>query len=209
MQKKDFSRQLNKDTGDIEYLVNLPREKLKRRRLARTEPTLYPETVRYAEIVLEPLAENDRLFPFGHRQALKIMHSAVKKTGVRCMPDKTRVTWKDLRSGMACHLLKSGWARDKVNARLGHRPSSKTLDAYINYLALNRRRPKQKLQTARLEDLDHELEERKRGEALLAERLRRQQEDNQTLRLALNRIQNEMQNLKTLVQTASKEHEPR
>jgi len=199
LQSKDFTRQLNKDTGDVEYLVNLPREKLKRSRKARTEPTLHPETVRYADIVLEPMSENDRLFPFGHRQALKIMHSVAKKTGIRSMPSKTPATWKDLRSGMACHLLKSGWTRDEVNARLGHRPSSKTLDAYINYLALDRRRPKQELQTTRLEDLRQELEKRKRGESLLAERLRCQKDENQNLRLALDRIQDDMRNLKELI----------
>jgi len=49
-----------------------------------------------------------------------------------------RLSWKDLRSGMACHLLRSGWSRDEVNARLGHTAYSAALNAYINYLGLDR-----------------------------------------------------------------------
>ena len=148
--KRDFVRQKNPDTGEAEYLLNLPREKIKRTRQTRSEPTLYVETVRYADMVLNGLGKDDPIFPFGYRQALKLMHAAVKKSGARCMPNGEPVRWKDLRSGMACHLLRSGWSRDEVNARLGHRPSSDTLDAYINYLALDRHRPKKKLHTVRL-----------------------------------------------------------
>ena len=49
LQKRDFMRR--EDGGSsgsgaqVEYLVNLPREKLKRARLPRTEPTIHPETV--------------------------------------------------------------------------------------------------------------------------------------------------------------------
>jgi hypothetical protein len=61
------------------------------------------------------------------------------------MPYSERPRWKDLRSGMACHLLRAGWTRDEVNSRLGHTPGSRALDAYINFLALDRDRPKQRL----------------------------------------------------------------
>ena len=105
LQKRDFTRQRNKHTKEPEYLVNLPKAKIKRSRKARTEPTLYPETPRFADIVLSGLEPDDNVFGFGYRQALKLMHSTVKKTRATCMPNNARPSWKDLRSGMACHAL--------------------------------------------------------------------------------------------------------
>jgi len=182
LQKKDFRRQVNGQTREPEYLVTLPKSKLKRSRRARTEPTLYPQTVRYADIVLESLGAEDRLFPFGHRQALKIIHGVVKRTNATCMPNNDPVRWKDLRSGMACHLLKKGWSREEVDARLGHTPQSKALNAYINYLALARQKPKKRMFDSSLEKVQNELEEAKRREKLSGERLRRVQEENELLR---------------------------
>jgi len=145
LQAKDFTRQRNPQTKEAEYLVNLPRAKLKRSRAPRTEPTLYPETVRYADMVLQRLDREAGVFPFGHRQALKIMHSVVRRTAAKCLPDNAPVRWKDLRSGMACHLLKKGWSREEVDARLGHTPNSKALNAYLSYLAIDRKKPKKRL----------------------------------------------------------------
>ncbi|MCX7012962.1 MAG: hypothetical protein NTW86_10470 [Candidatus Sumerlaeota bacterium] len=198
--KRDFIRQKNPDTGEAEYLVNLPREKIKRSRQTRSEPTLYAETVRYADMALNGLGDDDPIFLFGYRQALKLIHAAVKKSGARCMPNGEPVRWKDLRSGMACHLLRSGWSRDEVNARLGHRPSSDTLDAYINYLALDRHRPKKKLQAVRLSEIHNELEEAKRREKMLHERLRKQGEENTAMKKALSEIRSQMGEFRSLVQ---------
>jgi hypothetical protein len=55
------------------------------------------------------------------------------------------VRWKDLRSGMACHLLRNGWTSDEVNARLGHAPNSAALNCYINFMALSRDDPKHRM----------------------------------------------------------------
>ena len=199
--KADFQRQISRVTNDPEYLVNLPKRKIKRSRKSRSEPTLYLETVRYADIVLRDLDEHDRIFPFGHRQALKLMTSAVAKTGAKCMPNDDPVRWKDLRSGMACHLLRNGWTCDEVDARLGHTPGSKALGRYLNHLALDRDRPKKKLYDSKMEGVQSELEESKIKEKLAHERLRHQDEENQTLKAELGRTQSDLRALRELVES--------
>lgn len=142
---KDVIPQVNRSTGEREYLVHLPQDKLKRSRRSRGEITLYPETAAYLDHALARTDPSGSLFTFGHRFASKVLEAAVKRSGAATMPLGEHVRWKDLRSGMACHLLTHGWTRDEVNARLGHAPSSKTLDAYINFLAIDRAGPKQRL----------------------------------------------------------------
>lgn len=195
LQRKDFVRQRHRDTKEAEYLVNLSKLKLKRSRRARSEPTLYPETVRFADMVLEPLAPEDPIFRFGYRQALKIMHAVVRKTQATCLPNNDPVRWKDLRSGMACHLLKVGWSREEVDARLGHTPNSSALNAYVNYLAIDREKPKKRLFDSSLEQIQGELEETKRREKLLADRVERQREENETMKQALDEMRSSVRKI--------------
>ena len=117
--KRNFKKLVNRDTKEMEYVVHLPQNKLKRSRMARSEPTLYPDTVRYLDMVLEGLNEDDLIFQFGYRQAKKIFDSTAKKSGAKCEPNNEKPTWKDLRSGMACHLFSLGWHSDDINLRLG------------------------------------------------------------------------------------------
>lgn len=195
---RDFVRQPNRYTQEPEYLVVLPREKLKRSRVPRGEPTLYHETVRYADMVLSTLRPDEPIFRIGHRQALKLMQNVVRKTGASRMPDNLPPTWKDLRSGMACHLLKHGWTHEEVNARLGHVPHSRALDAYINYLALDRDAPKKRLWENQLERLQREL-----SEAKLRQRLSpgntQGEEENEALRAELRQTKQGLEDLRHLV----------
>jgi hypothetical protein len=191
LQKRDFVRQINPDTKEAEYIVNLPKEKLKRSRTARSEITNFKETVELVDIVLSrkkkvikngeeiesPLEDDDLVFPFGYRQAEKVLDRAVKITDARCIPKGQRVTWKDMRSSMACYLLKEGWTTDEVKARLGHKPSSKAIDRYVNYLAIGRHKQKVKLYKSNLHKIESELEESKNRETLLNRRLERLREE--------------------------------
>lgn len=198
--KRDFTRRRNEHTGEIEYLVHLPKAKLKRSRLARSEPTLYPETVQYADMVLRDLNDQDQIFSFGHRQALKLFHGAVARSGARCMPSDDVPTWRDLRSGMACHLLRSGWSREEVDARLGHTPNSSALNAYLSFLAIDRGRPKRKLFDSSLQDVQFQLQETLRREKLTRMRLERQEEDNTQLRDELGRTRSDLIQLHSAVE---------
>ncbi len=222
--KKDFTKQMNKHTKSPEYLVNFPKATLKRSRQSRSELTLYPETVRYADIILDRGKEafiedkkgkeirkikqmngkykkisgkkkfilyepDDKIFYFEKRQAAKIFDIAVKKTGVKVIPTGDKPTWKDLRSGMACHLLKHGWHSDEINLRLGHRISSRELDVYVSYLAANKKMPKKKLFQSNLEDVQEEIEDSKKREKLLGSRMERQQEDIESMQKTIERME--------------------
>ena len=175
IKKKNFKRQTDSHTKEAEYLVHLPKGILKRSRQTRSEPTIFPETVKYLDIVLEGLHDDDLVFNFGYRQALKIFDSVVKRSKAKCEPNKEKPSWKDLRSGMACNLFEKGWRVEDINLRLGHSPSSKELDVYINYLAVNRKRAKKIHYSNNLEDVKNDLEESKQREKLQAQRSERQQ----------------------------------
>jgi len=66
---RGFISQINPDIGEREYLVQLPRDKFKRSRLARGEHTLYRDTSLYADLVLPGVALGVRVFPFSYSQA--------------------------------------------------------------------------------------------------------------------------------------------
>ncbi len=197
LEKCDLKKQINEDTKEPEYLVILPKEKLKRSRTPRTEITNYPETAKYLDIVLEnvkpadktisnkwmkdrPLSEihsDDKLFKFGMKASTLFLIRAVEKSNARCSPGGERVTWKDLRSSMSCDLLKKEWTRDEVNARLGHKPSSRIIDRYINYLALDRKKPKKKIYESNMRRIEEKLEKSEEFNKLQAQRFRDQKEE--------------------------------
>ena len=196
LRKRHFRRQVNPDTGEDEYLVNLPKELLKRSRRQRGEVTLYAETVKYLDMALNRMDETEILFPFGHRQALKIIKQAAAKSGSTTQPDRGRVSWKDLRSGMACHLLGKGWSIEEINARLGHVPSSKAIDAYVTHLAINRHSPKQRLQESAVTGLQRKLREATDQQRLFGDRLKKQAEHGARLEDELHRTRIELQSLR-------------
>ncbi len=176
LKKNDFYREINQFTKDPEYRVNLRNEILKRSRKARAEITIYSETVKLLDLILEDLKPNDYIFNFGYRSAKKFLDRLVKKVNAKCLPNGELITWKDFRSGMACSLLRKGWVTDEVNARLGHRPSSKEIDKYVDFLALDRHRPKQKVQQYEMSQLNDELQKYKEDAKLQAKR--REEEKN-------------------------------
>lgn len=169
--KSDYNREINPDTNEPEYRVNLRNEILKRSRRARGVITNLPETTKLLDQILKDYNDDDLLFNFGYRSAKKIIDRAVERANARCKPNGEKVTWKDLRSGMACNLLKKGWTTDEVNSRLGHKPSSDEIDKYINFLALDMHRPKKKVEEFKTKRLEKELEEMKEREKLYSSRM--------------------------------------
>ncbi len=165
-QKRDFVQQIDPDTGETEFRVIFNKSKLKRSRKERSEITNFKETVELLEIVLSSLGDNDYLFNFGHRQALKFLNKATKKCKAKCISTGDRPTWKDFRSSMACHLLNTGWTTDEIKARLGHSPSSRALDKYVSYFAIDRHRPKKKVSAGKISRLVEQVEEMKQRERI-------------------------------------------
>lgn len=176
LKKKNVVKHYDPYTQTHEYLVNLPREILKRTRTSRSEPTLYNETVELLDEVLKHKEPEDYLFNFDYKNATKIFNRSVRIAGVKCKPRGETPTFKDLRSSMACHLLRRGWSTDEVNARLGHKPASQELNKYINFLSLNRHVPKKKLNDNQLQALLQEIEAVKGREKLTNIRFKAMQE---------------------------------
>ena len=175
--KRDFRRQTNPETGELEYLVDLRREILKRSRTPRVEITLFVETAELLDIVLQNKQENDFLFSFGQRQAAKFISQCVKATNIKCMPSGKGPTFKDLRSSMCCYLLKEGWRIEEVNSRLGHSPNNLTMvSRYANYLALDKHKPKKKLLVNNIQVTKIALEESQKKVKLYEMRFKGQQD---------------------------------
>ncbi len=152
-------------------------------------------------LVLGALSDDDRVFSFGYDQARKIIRVAAQMTGAQCMPNGERVRWKDLRSGMACHLLSKGWQPHEVNLRLGHTPNSDTLNAYVNFLAIDRHIPKRKLYESDLEVLQERLDEAKQHERLARGRIHAQLDESSALRLENDQLRAELDETQAKVGT--------
>lgn len=130
------------------------------------------------DIVLSGLNPQDEVFSFGYRQALKVFDSAVKKSGAICEPNGDKPSWKDLRSGMACHLFKEyRWTKDDINLRLGHSITSRELEAYFSYLAGQSKSVKKLHYNNNLNKVQQELEEIKQREKMWQIRNENLQED--------------------------------
>ena len=167
LKKMDCIRQIN-EQKEPEYRIVLRKEILKRSRTPRTEITNYLETVKFLDYALRDLKDDDFIFNFKYSMAKKLLDRAVGIIGARCNPKGQKVTWKDLRSSMACDLLSKGLSFEDVNMRLGHRPSSREIDKYINYLAVDRKEPKKKVYESSISKLSAELEDTKEREKLQA-----------------------------------------
>ena len=174
--KHSFARRVDEFSKEPEYAVALLREILKRSRTPRTGTTNYKETVELLDLVLRDLGDDELVFDFGTRMAAKILDRATRITGVRCMPTGQKVTPKDLRSSMACDLLSKGWTTDEVNQRLGHKPSSRVIDKYVNWMALDGRQPKRKLYEHRVSHFKREIDTLRDREKLSQQRQRSMQE---------------------------------
>jgi len=88
---------------------------------------------------------------------------------------------------MACYLLKNDWSIDEVKRRLGHKPSSYVIDKYVNYLAIDRHKPKKKIYQNNLQKVVDDLEEIKKREQLSSRRIERLQEENKLMLEAIKK----------------------
>lgn len=197
LKKRDFVRTIN-ENKEIEYRINLSRENIKRSRTSRGEITNYKETAQYLDNILSGLKDDEDLFKFEYRMAKKFFDRAVRITNIKCQPKGQNPSWKDLRSGMACNLLKQGWNRDEVNSRLGHKPSSREIDKYINFLALDKHKPKRKLYDNQLQQVLKQLEEMQFREKLMQTRYDRMDKENLDLKEQINQALNKIKEIEKL-----------
>ncbi len=194
LKKSDCIRQINESTKEPEYRINLDQKILKRSRTARTEITNYRETVQFLDIMLKDLQDKEQIFTFEYRMAKKFLDRAVSITGAKCIPKGQPVTWKDLRSSMACDLLLKAWTLEEINARLGHKPSSREIDKYVTFLAIGKHKPKQKIHENNISILKIELDESKDREKLHTRRIENLQSDYADLESRFHQIEKVMSN---------------
>ena len=192
LQKKDFTQQINEVSKEKEYLVNLPRFKLKRSRKKRGETTNLRETAMFLEIALKDLKDDDLVFDFKMRQAQKVLDRAVRLINAKCIPNGEKVTWKDLRSSMACYLLSKGWHTDEINRRLGHSPSSRQIDKYVSFLDTGNKITKKVLYESDMKTMQDELKQLLDARKLDSQRIETLQRESDTVYLAMEKLRNEM-----------------
>jgi len=168
---------------------------------------MFKETVELIEIVLDqkreidingdkksvPLQDDDKLFQFEYKMADKFLKRAVGIVGAKCIPKGQPVTWKDFRSSMACNFLKQEWTVDEVNARLGHKPSSREIDKYVNFLALNRHQPKLKAYKFSMQKLESDLDAKGQELKYATEKIKRQEADIEALKKSILGVEKFMQ----------------
>lgn len=190
LKKRDVRKNYDNETKSHEYLINLRKETLKRARTPRVEPTLFKETVELLDIVLEGKQEDDFIFDFKEKQAEKSFKRACNLSGLKCEPDGDFPRLKDLRSSMACNLLSKGWSCEEVNSRLGHRLNSDALGRYVSHLALNKQKPKVKMQQGKIAELENKIEEFESQAKLNKQRMERSlNEANEKIDLVLKEIE--------------------
>jgi len=207
LRKDDFFEEENEEeeeNGDKEYRVRLRKDILKRSRTSRTIIANHSETNELLEIVLPTLEERDKdnirinenkekLFNFGTRYVEMIMKDISTELNIKCSSDDGKdylPTPKDLRSGMSCYLLKQGWTTDEIKNRLGHKPSSRVIDKYVSYFALDSKKPKIKLR----EQITNNLNKKMKN----MERDFKQKEKLSSLRMF--GLQNEIKNIKLILE---------
>lgn len=152
----------------------------------------------YGKWIVRPFEDEDLLFEFGTKQAEQILRRIVDLSGVVCLPDGERPTLKDFRSSMCCYLLSEGWSCDEVRSRLGHKPSSKAIDKYANYLAIGKGGAKKKLYDSNLSKVEGKLEESKQREKLLDMRIKSQENKTEE---QTNKIDELKQSMRTFLES--------
>lgn len=198
LKKSDFYKQQNPHTKEPEYMVNLRKEILKRSRRERSEITNYIETVQLLDQILPEYGDYELIFNFDYANSKKIIDRAVERAKTRCIPNGEKLTWKDLRSAMACDLLKKGWTTDEVNARLGHKPSSEEINKYVNFLAIDRHRPKKKVTEYTINKLNEEMDE-------IKERARLENKRNEILKDRLEKQEKQMNRMEKMLTALANE----
>jgi len=192
----DCKRLIDEGTKEPYYNIRLRKEILKTGRTKRTEPTLYPETFQLLDIELQGKWDEERIFNFDKPALVKVWNRAIEKSKIKCEPDKQKPTLKDIRSGMACHLLEKDWTTDEIKDRLGHKPSSTVIDKYVNYKAKNKKKTTKKIRVFEVERLKENIQEIQAREKLKDRRIAELQDDVKLLHSNIITILKDIQKIK-------------
>lgn len=160
LKKKDFELKYNNDTKVYYYLIHISKD-ITKSKADRTIPVVIDECNDLLRRYLEPMRDEHFLSEVSYNAVLKMLKVATENAGVVTKPKGEAMHPHILRKSATLHLLNAGYSVDQVKMMLGHKPSSKVIDVYLNYSGLDMKPIIDKVQSADVDKLRKELENTK------------------------------------------------
>lgn len=224
LKKKDFRREFNPVTKEYEYHIHLRKDNLKRSRLERTEITRLQKSVELLDFMLKDLDNEEYIFtrednmvrsdgvvvkdiPLSLRSAEIFFERVVEKLGIKTIPKGERPKLKDIRSSMACDCLKKDWTREEINSRLGHSINSRVLEPYVNFLALDKQKPKVREYKENIQGLNEKMVEQKNVNSILDKKVKEQENEIDKLKEEYKKVSFEKEDMNKKIDMLMKFYE--
>ncbi|MGM5487712.1 MAG: hypothetical protein ACQESG_02065 [Nanobdellota archaeon] len=166
LRRKDFECKEDEDLGRY-WVVHVPQEISKKSRMDRHITLFMNRTNELITNYLKDLEPTDFLFNFQQRNLQKVLHDIVERHKLFTnYPESKLISLKDFRSSLASYLYKNDFMDVlSIKKRLGHSPSSTTIDKYLSFLAADDKpllRRKKDLDLKNHEEENNKIKERHR-----------------------------------------------
>ncbi|MFH1607191.1 MAG: site-specific integrase [Nanoarchaeota archaeon] len=135
--KSDFTKESDEVSNTKYWVLHVRKEISKKSRQKRDIYIYFNETSDLLSAYLPTLTDDQRLFDWSPRNTYKFIKDYSNRANIKVKPGNEPISPKDFRSSCATYFLKQEWTTDQVKGRLGHSPSSKEIDRYVNYFGLN------------------------------------------------------------------------
>lgn len=160
LRKSDFTKEYDPDTKQDYYRVRVRKEISKKSRQKRYLDIYYPEANTLLDTHFSNLKDDDKLFNFNPPALHKALKLIVRNHNLKTKGDTAQeIALKDFRSSCATNLLRLGFSTDYIKARLGHKPSSTSIDRYVNYLGLKQEKPRREIEKLNIKQLQKQINE--------------------------------------------------
>lgn len=133
--RSDVQKVFDSKSGKHTYRFTIHAENTKSKRM-RIGDAFIDETINLFDQFLPTVKEGEFLFPFSYTNAHNIIKRASRRAKVKSKPYNKEVSPHDFRRAMVTHLRIIGVSVDDIKARIGHNPSSRTIDLYLSQIGL-------------------------------------------------------------------------
>jgi integrase len=140
------------------------------------------------------------LFDFGYTNTRVLISRVSDKAKIKTKPEGKSISIHDFRRSCATYFLSKGYNIDFVKARLGHKPSSTVIDRYVSYLGLNEQEAITMSQNMDYGELKNSYQE-------AIERIKVLDENHKEMEKKLNKLQEQMINIRKVAVQVIKERE--
>ena len=171
LMKSDFEKRYNENTKQHYYKIRIRKDITKSKKERRIS-TLMKESTNLLDRYLKSLKKDEILFPDSYENYRKMIQRISVKNEVKCQPDNNPVTPHVLRKSGATYWLRRGFSIDQIKARLGHKPSSRVIDAYVSYLGLDEEQSVEEIQTGDINEMTKKYNESQEQKIVQDERLK-------------------------------------